>query len=134
VFQKLEHNETHELDLLNKTQRAPKGALPSPSSKKKTKTERTTKSSALRKPDPIWDSIVSVFGFDSTKLTKGDRSRIGKVVRDLKIKQATPDEIRARYERMATAWRTRRFGPEALVKHWDQYKLEMMDDDPFPFG
>ena len=73
-----------------------------------------------RKKDPIWDTVTDIFGINPQ--TKSERSRIGKVVADLKIKEATPDRI----EKVLSAFREVFPGatptPEAILKHWDTCK------------
>ena len=71
-----------------------------------------------RPPNPVWDTVVYLF-FQSG-VAPGDKSRIGKVVRDLKAKDATPEEISRRYEIALSNWDDHAFSPEALVKNWDQ--------------
>lgn len=66
----------------------------------------------------IWDAICEIFGLDP--VTKSETTRIGRVVRDLKLKKATPEEIRIRYQRYRSEWPKVSCTPEALLKHWDQ--------------
>ena len=70
------------------------------------------------KPDPIWDAVCEVFGFKTVPYSQ--RTRLGKVVRDLREMSATPEEIRDRHRRAVAAWKGAEFGPEAIVKHWFQ--------------
>ncbi len=53
-----------------------------------------------------------------------DRTRIGKVVRDLKAHHATPDEIDARLARYRRDEPTWTDSPEALAKHWDRFEKD----------
>jgi hypothetical protein len=49
---------------------------------------------------------------------KSDQSRIGKIVRDLKSVEATPEQIRTRTENMRRLDWGRTAGPEGLLKQW----------------
>ena len=73
-------------------------------------------SSAARKPDPIWDEVVNLFFPEGVPTSGG--SRIGKVVRDLKSIDATPEQIRTRTENMRRTDWGKSAGPEGLVKQW----------------
>ncbi|MCK4625053.1 MAG: hypothetical protein KAV00_07070 [Phycisphaerae bacterium] len=73
-----------------------------------------------RKRDLIWDKICEIFGLDP--VTKLEKSRIGKIVSDLKLKKATPEEIRRRADNYKLHWPDAAFTPEALTKHWDTMK------------
>ena len=74
-----------------------------------------------RKPDPIWDAVVETFNLNP--ITKSDKTRIGKVVRDLKEKGATPDLIIAAAKRYQATWPSMAFTPEGLLKHWDTFAI-----------
>lgn len=71
---------------------------------------------------PLWDAVCEVFKLNP--VTKSDRSRIGKVVADLKAKNATPDDVHVRFGRYIAAWPSLTPTPEALVKHWDTFATE----------
>lgn len=75
------------------------------------------KTSIARNPDPLWDVIVELY-FKSG-VSKHDETRIGKIVRDLGAKNATPEQVRTRHRKAGKEW-DRSFSPEALVKNWDQ--------------
>ncbi|QNN24939.1 helix-turn-helix domain-containing protein [Planctomycetales bacterium ZRK34] len=85
---------------------------------------------AARKRDPIWDAVVEAFKLNP--ITKAERSRVGKIVRDLRAKGATPDDIRRRLERYRATWPDMTATPEALVKHWDMFAAPAgaLDADP----
>ena len=72
-----------------------------------------------RPPNVIWDCVVALFfnGQDAAP----HKSRIGKVVRDLKALGATPDEIRTRTDNYRANWPNAAATPEALVKHWQSH-------------
>lgn len=82
------------------------------------------KKTTNRKPDPIWDVVVELFFPSGVSVSDG--KRIGKIVRDLKSKSATSEQIGDRFNRATTEWKGRRFGPEALTKHWDQLDVPRM--------
>ena len=72
-----------------------------------------------RKLDPIWDAIVAKF---FKTLCKSDRTRIGKLVRDLKQKGVTDGaEINTRADRLTQDWGDDKLTPESLLKHWDRF-------------
>ena len=81
-----------------------------------------------RKPDPIWDTVCEIFGLNPQ--TRTEQSRVGKIVSDLKIKEATPDEIRTRLRRYRKEWPKMADTPEALVKHWDRFAKEPRSANP----
>jgi hypothetical protein len=70
-----------------------------------------------RKPNPLWDSLC--YTFQLRPVTKSEKSRLGKAVREFGEKGATPDDIAIRSERYRTEWPNAAFTPEALFKHWD---------------
>ena len=72
-----------------------------------------------RQPDPIWDTVAEIW-FGGKVATPGAR-RVGKIVRDLKAYEATPDEIRGRVKRYTSEWPDAECTPEALVKHWTRF-------------
>lgn len=72
---------------------------------------------AARQRDVIWDKICDLFGLQP--VTKTERSRIGKVVSNLKKKKATPEIIQERYGKWSDLYPDAHCTPEALFKHWD---------------
>jgi hypothetical protein len=70
----------------------------------------------------IWEGIREVTGFEPK--TDGDKSRMGKVVKDLRAKGAHPEDVPARATRYRQAWPKMTLTPEALVKHWDVFAAE----------
>jgi len=72
---------------------------------------------APRVPDPIWDSICCSFGLNP--VTKSERTRVGGITRDLKLKGASPDDIATRITTYRRQWPKMTCTPEALLKHWD---------------
>lgn len=70
-----------------------------------------------REQDLIWNSVCSIFHLNPQ--TKSEKSRVGKIVADLKIKNATAAEIQTRLTRYKKQWPNAAATPEALTKHWD---------------
>jgi hypothetical protein len=67
-------------------------------------------------PDPIWDQVAELWFHGKVEMP--DKTRVGKIVRDLKQHGATPDEIILRYRRYRQRWPTAAATPEAVTKHW----------------
>lgn len=82
-----------------------------------------------RMPDEVWDAVEELF-FPSG-VAPSEKTRVGKIVRDLKAKSATPDQIRSRHNAARAQW-DKPFGPEALVKNWDTIKSTATDGCPDP--
>src|SRR5262249_33614989 len=90
-----------------------------PSGGAKGKGRRAKKDPLPRPPNPIWDAVCATFGMNPQ--TESERSRVGRVVRDLNIKGATPEEITRRFGCYVAKWPNAARTPEALLKHWDQF-------------
>lgn len=88
---------------------------------------RGDKNKIPRKRDEIWDAVCLEFGFD--KITPSEQTRIGKIVRDLKIKEATPAAIKLRGDSYRKKFPNCAYTPEALVKHWDSLKAVKQQRD-----
>ena len=88
-----------------------------------------------RERNKYWDAICDIFGMKP--VTKQDKSRLGKLSRDFKLKceadGAAPDEIDVRREVLSVRWAKNDepavVTPEALLKHWDSAKE--IREDPF---
>lgn len=94
------------------------------------KVSKKENSSAMRKPDPIWDEVVNLFFPDG--VMKSDQSRIGKIVRDLKSISATPEQIRTRTQNMRRTDWGKSAGPEGLLKQWGNLRgAEKTIERPF---
>jgi hypothetical protein len=60
--------------------------------KAKDKDKEQDKEKKPRKPDPVWDAVCEVFTFNPQ--TQAEKKRVGKLVRDFKIKLADfPDKV-----------------------------------------
>lgn len=75
-----------------------------------------------RPRDPVWDKVTELWW--NSGYAPGERTRIGKLVRDFKAKKATPEEIEARAMRYKQQWPNAAPTPEALVKHWDLFRAD----------
>ena len=69
-----------------------------------------------REPNPLWDKVAE--RWFPTGVPTGQRSRIGKIVRDLKEMGATPELIDGAYLAHEREWPGLSVTPESLVKHW----------------
>lgn len=65
----------------------------------------------------IWDCLCEVFGLKP--VTRSEKTRLGKAVREYTEKSATPEEIRIRASRYQQQWPSVAFTAEAVLKHWD---------------
>ena len=71
------------------------------------------------KPDRAWDCICTTFGMNPQ--TPSERSRVGKLARDLRTKGATPRGLWARLAAHRRKWpQVDPVTPESVLKHWDQ--------------
>jgi hypothetical protein len=77
-----------------------------------------------RPRNEVWDCVIETFKFNP--VTKNELSRIGKVVADLKEKGATPERIQKVYAHYKRKWPEIDCTPEALVKHWDMMKADIL--------
>ena len=84
-----------------------------------------------RQPDPIWDAVCAEFGLNP--VTKSERSRVGGIVRDLKLKGAAAADIGERLARYRAAWPKAAATPEALLKHWDTFGGTAPASEPTQF-
>jgi len=79
---------------------------------------------AKRERDIVWDSICDLFGFNPQ--TKSEKTRIGKIVRDLTLKLSPGVKINfsitEQMKKYRSAHPTWELTPEALLKHWDTVK------------
>ena len=81
-----------------------------------------------RARNEIWDAVLKVFNM--TDLSKSSNTRIGKVVRDLKARHATPEQILARKKRYQEMWPKMACTPEAVEKFWDDLVTKDYKQDP----
>jgi len=94
--------------------------------RRQNQTKRTTPiepdQERARPGDALWGAVCELFGLKP--VTKSDRSRIGRIVRDLAMKGGTPDELRSRVARYRAEWPRCECTPESLCKHWDRFATE----------
>lgn len=79
---------------------------------------------------PLWDAVVRAFKLNP--VTRSERSRVGRIVRDLVAKGADPGDVERRLMRYRNAWPKAADTPEALLKHWDRFAepVGIFDVDP----
>jgi len=77
----------------------------------------------MKEPDVIWDAVCGAFGLKP--VTRAEKSRVGRVVRDLRAKGVTPDLVRIQADRYKLLHPDWGFTPEAVLKHWDQVAHDM---------
>jgi len=68
--------------------------------------------------NPLWDALVEGIGITPT--TTNERSKYGKVVRELRDLGATPEEIRRRCANYMQHWPAVDLTPTALLEHWSR--------------
>lgn len=71
----------------------------------------------------IWDAVV--LAFNLKPVTKRECTRVGGIVRDLKLKEATPAMIAAAVDRYRATMPRMIVTPEAMLKHWDMLQSEI---------
>lgn len=71
-----------------------------------------------RTHDPIWDTVEAEWWAGG--VPEPSRKRVGKIVRDLKALNATPEDIADRIAAYRAKWPTMDCTPEAIIKHWCQ--------------
>ncbi len=87
-----------------------------PPAKKRAKKPKPRKS---REPDPIWDAVAAEWF--AAGVATSQRTRLGKLVRDLKDMGATPAGIRTARAAYRKEWPDAADTPEAIVKHWSRF-------------
>lgn len=70
------------------------------------------------RPNPLWDALVEGVGITPT--TTAERSKYGKVVRELRDMEATPEEVVRRCEHYRMHWPTIDLTVNALLEHWSR--------------
>ena len=73
-----------------------------------------------RKPDPLWDTMLSVCGIDPPTLTRTARGQVNKALKELREIGATPSDLEAKAAAYRKTWPGMSLTPTALVKHWAQ--------------
>lgn len=77
-------------------------------------------SPASREPDPIWDVVKELFFPEGIAVSQ--RTRVGKITRDLKSIGATPEQIRTRFANMRRHDWGKTAGPEGMLNQWANLK------------
>ena len=73
----------------------------------------------------LWDALCAAFALKP--VTPAELKRVGAVVRDLKAKEAKPEEIKVRLKNYRREWPKAADTPEALVKHWDRFATKVQE-------
>lgn len=68
--------------------------------------------------DVLFETLCSITGHDPKQLTRSERGRINKALKDLRSVGATPDELRARSRAWALRYPQATLTPTALAAHW----------------
>ncbi len=114
--QERDHSNSNSIESDLSTDHSPASPQIDPAEPSETSPETPSKRNVL------WDTLCELWGL--RPVTQSDKSRLGRIVRDLKLKGATPDDLRTRRERYLAAWPAAECSPEALVKHWDRFATE----------
>jgi hypothetical protein len=93
--------------------------VPPTEENRRDKKKSTSSSAEPRKPDPIWDTVEQLYF--GGRVVKSQQTGCGKLVAFLKSKQATPDEIRARRQRLVDAWGSEKDTVNSIRVHWDKF-------------
>ena len=86
----------------------------------------------VREPNILWDAVCSLWGFKP--VTKSELSRIGKLSRDFKLKEATPELILLKGKAYKAKWPDVECSPEALLKHWDRLDINIKTNCSIDMG
>ena len=81
--------------------------------------EKPPKLTSPKQADPLWDAVVAEWSLPIG--TKPQRSRVGKVVVDLRSSKASPADLPIRRARMVKLWGAEADTPESLAKHWAKF-------------
>lgn len=95
-------------------------AEPAAPARGKRKTPPPKKPPKPREPNPLWDVTADLWF--SGKVPSDQETRVGRIVKLLAERDATPDEVRRRLDRYRTKYPTVADTPEALLKHWGEFE------------
>ena len=115
-----EATETKQTKQTNEANEAPesKQAHPSPSHPSPTQ----PKAGGARPRDELWDAVVEVCGYDPDTLTKNEKGRIAKALKQLREVNAQPDEVRRRAAIYRRKYQGMDLTPTALASNWNAVK------------
>ena len=94
---------------------ASKPAIPS---KNKSKSKKILGANKSRRTDPIWDSLLDELGGNADGMTRSERGRWNRAVKELREAGATPSEIVRRSKVFRSRYPTATLTPTALSAHW----------------
>lgn len=75
-----------------------------------------------RERDLLWESLVETCGADSSEMTKSERGRYNKALKELKEVGAKPEDIKLRAAKYRQKFPGADLTPTALVAHWSALK------------
>lgn len=80
-----------------------------------------------KEPNAAWDAVCEAFGLNP--VTTPERSRVGKLARELTAKLNPLHELTRRIEAYKAAWPGIKVTPEGVMKHWDELKPKTSQTD-----
>jgi hypothetical protein len=81
--------------------------------------EKVSRSEKQIDRDALWDALVNEWKLPIGTPTQ--RSRIGRLVTELRGAGAVPADIAIRHKRIADAWGPEKATPESVIKHWTEF-------------
>ena len=76
----------------------------------------------MRPPDEVWDQLVLECGATTSEMTKSERGRYNRAVKELKEVGATAKEISQRAAIYRSTYPNVSVTPNGLVVHWSKCK------------
>lgn len=76
----------------------------------------------MRQPDKLWEALTSVCHANTSEMTKSERGRYNKALKELREVGATPESIRARAGAYKMKYPNLDVTPTALAAHWSSLK------------
>jgi hypothetical protein len=71
-----------------------------------------------RKRNELWDAVVEVCSIDASSIPKSQLSKIGKVVAELRVVKASPEDVHRRANIYKRKFDNAALTPTALLSHW----------------
>jgi hypothetical protein len=71
-----------------------------------------------RKRNELWDAVVEVCSIDTSSIPKSQLSKIGKVVAELRVVKASPEDVHRRANIYKRKFDDAALTPTALLNHW----------------
>lgn len=92
-----------------------------------TATTTATELLAPTKVDAVWDAVMDACNVDTASIPPSKRGAYGKVVKELKELDATPQEITRRAGIYRRRWGADKLTPTALLSHWPEVATEKIN-------